>query len=211
MHLLTAITAGWGKERRSRFTRIASSVMIATILLKLCGWPSHGMHERRIDIHREVSAHAFSTRASENLFEASSAPRDNMHTDSSSFDEPLASPLSAGLDYVNPARTHAPHRRPSIAQERRAHSCLHHRHHRWHEGKSGSLVHPRHDSHLEWNPRPSLDAPTRSHASVYIVRLCRPFFSLTLSLVVSVARLSEVLHLLDFGISHKRQLTHRSA
>lgn len=59
----------------------------------------------KIEVRREVAVQAFPTSASENFVEEFSAPRDNMHTTSSSFDEPLASALSGGLDYANPSRT----------------------------------------------------------------------------------------------------------
>ncbi|KAF7965463.1 hypothetical protein HWV62_43313 [Athelia sp. TMB] len=58
----------------------------------------------KIEVRREVAVQAFPTSTSENFVEEFSAPRD-MHTNPSSFDEPLASALSGGLDYANPSRT----------------------------------------------------------------------------------------------------------
>lgn len=60
---------------------------------------------KKIEVRREVSASAYSGGTGENFVEEFSATRDSMHHPSTSFDGPLASALSAGLDYTHPSPT----------------------------------------------------------------------------------------------------------
>lgn len=61
----------------------------------------------KIDVRREVEISAYSAGSGESFVEAFSSPRD-VRRSSSSFDEPLASALSAGLDYMHPSRAVIP-------------------------------------------------------------------------------------------------------